>query len=619
MSKIIRLASIAVATLSPLGFGNMTGIAAYAAPASPERSPMKSLPSCDDGLKALFRPDDETRIVQVAYIKKGSPLILEASTQPDIPIATANICMVKLLVGPGNPGPADAPSTSDGIGIEVWLPDSGNWNDRLHALGGGGWQGGPAAQPGAIASLQAAEVAMREGAVSSTTDTGHNVMSGSFAMLPDGSINSRLWNDFSSRAIHQQAVKSKALAALYYGKNPRYAYWDGGSTGGRQGLNLAQNHPDDFDGIIAMYPAINWTRFITSELYPQIVIQRDLGGHALDKQKLDRVSNAAISACDTVGGQHLGYIIDPVRCHYDPTRDASVICVDQGGKAPVPTCLTVAEARAVNKIWYGMTSDGSAPDPSIDNGWHPDPQKLAALSQPRRWFGPARGTKLYLDYPGFEGLANPDHPFSIATHVVALEMQDATIAEPNFQNLTANGQSKWKNLTFAQLSHAFDRGIALQSAFGNINTDNPDLSAFRKRGGKLLTWHGMADEVIAAQGTVHYYQSVAEELGGIDQIRAFWRLFLVPGLGHGTPNGTANSKAVVPNFAEGQFYSALTEWTEKAGKPPAQMVLEAGDGASARQMPICSFPQTISYVKGDPKAAASYRCSGSGGASANSR
>jgi feruloyl esterase len=619
MSKNILLASITLAMVSPLAFGGMTEPVAYAAPASPERSPLTGSPNCDDGLKVLFKPDDETRVVQVAYIKKGSPLTLEASTQPDMVVATANICMVKLVVGPGNPGPADAPSTSDGIGIEVWLPDSGNWNERLHALGGGGWQGGPAGQPGTIASLQAAQVAMSEGAVSSTTDTGHKVMNGSFAMLPDGSVNSRLWNDFSSRAIHQQAVKSKALAALYYGKNPRYAYWDGGSTGGRQGLNLAQNHPDDFDGIIAMYPAINWTRFITSELYPQIVIQRDLGGRALDKQKLDLVSNAAISACDTVGGEHLGYIIDPARCQYDPTRDASVICVGQGGKAPLPACLSVAEARAVNKFWYGMTSDGSVPAPLIDNGWHPDPQKLATLAEPRRWFGPARGTKLYLDYPGFEGLANPDHPFSIATHVVALEMQDSAIAEPNFQNLTANGQSKWKNLTFGQLASAFDRGIALQSSFGNINTDNPDLSAFRKRGGKLLTWHGMADEVIPAQGTVHYYQSVAKELGGIEQVRAFWRLYLVPGLGHGTPNGTANTKAVIPNFAPGQFYSALTEWTENTDQPPAQMVLEAGNGASARQMPICSFPQAISYVQGDPNVAASYRCSGFGGVPANSR
>lgn len=619
MSKNIALASIALAKVIPLAFGVMAGPVAYAAPASTERSTPTVSPNCDDRLKALFKPDNETRVVQVAYIKMGSPLTLEAPTQPDMAVATANICMVKLMVGPGNPGPADAPSTSDGIGIEVWLPDSANWNERLHAIGGGGWQGGPAGQPGTIASLQAAEVAMREGAVSSTTDTGHKVMSGSFAMLPDGAINSRLWIDFASRAIHQQAVKSKALAALYYGKNPRYAYWDGGSTGGRQGLNLAQNHPEDFDGIIAMYPAINWTRFITSELYPQIVIQRDLGGRALDKQKLDLVSNAAIAACDTVGGEHLGYIIDPARCRYDPVRDASVICVGQGGKAPLPTCLSVAEARAVNKFWYGMTSDGSVPDPFTDNGWHTDPQKLPILAQPRRWFGPTRGTKLYLDFPGFEGLANPDHPFSIATHVVALEMQDPTIAEPNFQNLTANGQSKWTKLTFAQLSFAFDRGIALQSSFGNINTDNPDLSAFRKRGGKLLTWHGMADEVIPAQGTVHYYQSVAKELGGIDEVRAFWRLFLVPGLGHGTPNGTANSKAVVPNFAPGQFYSALTEWTENAGKPPAQMVLEAGEATSTRQMPICPFPQAISYVKGDPKLASSYRCSGFGGASANSR
>jgi pimeloyl-ACP methyl ester carboxylesterase len=178
-------------------------------------------------------------------------------------------------------------------------------------------------------------LAMNEGAVSSTTDTGHTVMNGSFAVLPDGAINRRLWADFASRAVHEQAVKSKALAAYYYGRAPKYAYWEGGSTGGRQGLNLAQNYPEDFDGIIALYPALNWTRFITAELYPQIVIHRDLGGRALTKRQLDLVSNAAISACDVVGGEHLGYIVDIAACRYDPTQDkACCACRMAAGTRP---------------------------------------------------------------------------------------------------------------------------------------------------------------------------------------------------------------------------------------------------------------------------------------------
>jgi len=564
--------------------------------------------ACGDTLKAAFKPDGETRVVQVAYFHKGEPLTLGGAVMPNTPQAASNVCLVKLVVGPGNPGPAGAPSTSAGIGIEVWLPDSANWNGRLHALGGGGWQGGPAGVAGAIANLNAAMIAGQEGAVSSTTDTGHTVMNGGFAMLPNGAINSTLWADFASRAIHEQAVKSKALAKLYYGTAPRHSYWEGGSTGGRQGLNLAQNHPEDFDGIIAMFPAINWTRFITSELYPQIVYQRDLGGRALTKGQLDLVSRAAIAACDTVGGEHLGYILDPVGCRYNPARDRKVLCLSAGGQNTGQDCVTTKQAVAVNKIWYGMTIDGSAPDPARDNGWA---EAYAAAAKPdarKRWSGLSRGTTLYLDYPGFEGLANPDHPFSIATHVVALEMQDPAIAEPKFENASGNGQSKWKGLSYAQLSAAYARGVALQSQFGNINSDKTDLSAFERRGGKLLTWHGMADEVIPTLGTVRYYKNVARTMGGIDRLRNFYRLYLVPGLGHGTPNGTANRNAVIPNFAPGQMYSILTGWVEGKSKAPAEIVLKVGQEPAARSMPVCPYPEVIKFTQGNPANAASYTC-----------
>lgn len=581
---------------------------ALVAPAWGQSVAPNGQPPCDASIAQTFKPDDATRIVQVAHFKKGDTIGFGAAQPAGAPVAAADVCMVKLIVGPGNPGPAGAASTSEGIGIEIWLPDRANWNGRLHALGGGGWQGGPAGVAGAVANPMAAMVAMTEGAVSSTTDTGHTIMNGSFAVLPDGSINSRLWTDFASRAIHEQAVKSKALAAFYYGKAPNYSYWEGGSTGGRQGLNLAQNHPDDFDGIIALFPALNWTRFITAELYPQVVIQRDLGGRALTKSQLDLVSNAAIAACDSVGGEHLGYIVDIATCRYDPSKDKAVLCASEGGTNSTGDCVSIAEARALNKVWYGMTSDGSVPDPAVDNGWNRTDRNLATKRNRRHWFGLARGTTLYLNYPGFEGLVNPDHPFSIATHVVALEMQNPAIAEPMFQSAAGSGQSKWKDLTYAQLAGAYARGLALQPKFGNINTNNPDLTAFRKRGGKLLTWHGIADEVIPVQGSIHYYNAAARQMGGVDRLRDFYRLYLVPGLGHGTSNGTSNHAAVIPNFAPGQMYDVLTAWVEQKPQAPGALTLKAGEGAAARSMPICPYPEKITYVSGDAKQASSYTC-----------
>lgn len=586
-----------------------SAVAALVGGCGGDDSPAAAAPlNCDDSMKTLFAAGADTTVVAVKAFSKGASLSLAATPAAGTPVAANEVCMVKLLVGPGNSGPAGAPSTSAGIGIEVWLPSRQSWNQRFHAIGGGGWQGGGAGSATEVASLNAATVATVESAVSSFTDTGHTSGDGSFAMKPDGTINETLWVDFASRAIHEQAVKTKALAKAYYGTAPKYSYWDGGSTGGRQGLNLAQNHPEDFDGIVALFPAINWSRFITAELYPQIVFQRDLGGTPLTTAQQDLMSNAAIAACDLVGGQHLGYIPDPASCAYDPSTDPGVLCTAAGGTNTSSACVSVAQARAMNKVWYGMTADGSVPSPAADNGW-PAADTAALPTGSFRWWGLARGTSTYAaTYApvGLNGLASPRGAFPIASDQVALELQNSAIADPSFLNASGNGQSLWKVLSYAQLSNAFDQGIALQSRFGNINTDQPDLSAFKARGGKLLTYHGLADELIMPQGTVNYYNRVTAQMGGLASVQSFYRLYMVPGVGHGTPNGTSNAFADVPNFGPTQVYDMMTKWVEQ-GTAPGAATLQSAQGSSGL---VCVYPLKARYAgTGSPRAASSYQCS----------
>ncbi|HJU61745.1 MAG TPA: hypothetical protein VJ864_06840, partial [Candidatus Binatia bacterium] len=181
---------------------------AQAAPASHAQDAVPNTGlECDSSIARNFRPDGQTQVLSVKQYKKGDtlPYVKIRDAYPQIPpAADADVCLVKLLVGPGNPGPSDAPSTSRGIGIEIWLPAKRAWNGRIHAVGGGGWVGSEETDLTKISSATAAAdlttaatVASREGAVSSTTDTGHTGGSGSgaFAMLPDGSINTTLWQD----------------------------------------------------------------------------------------------------------------------------------------------------------------------------------------------------------------------------------------------------------------------------------------------------------------------------------------------------------------------------------------------------------------------------------------
>lgn len=560
-------------------------------------------------MKTAFKPDADTTVVFVKQFKAGDSYALANTPTTPTPMkAAADVCLVKLLVGPGNPGPANAPSTSSGIGIEVWLPSPSAWNSVIRATGSGGWAGGAHSDPNQVATKSLYLAAVNKGYAVSASDHGHVVLNnGDFAMNPDGTINTVLWQDFAERSMHVMAIETKALVKAYYGRNQARTYWDGFSTGGRQGFKLAQKYPNDFDGILAGSPAFNWSKFITAELYPQVAMQQVLGA-PIAAAKLALVSGAAVKSCDSAG---LGYLLDPTQCRYDPTKDASVLCSGTTGNGVVGTssnaaCLTGNEAQVVNQIWYGETTDGSAPDPAINNGASP------TLSTNQLWYGLTRGTSLSLSLAG-------STPFGIATDQVALELQSAAYAQASFVNTAGNGANKWKQLGYADLANAYAQGLALQSSFSNINTDNPNLSAFQAAGGKILTYHGLADDKIFPEGSINYFERTAGEMGGASTVQSFYRLFLIPGLAHDSSFATSASidpttnaqistaKMPLPQPAIGrdEMFQALRDWVEK-GIAPTQILVSSSDGTASR--PLCLYPQIVHYVGGSIASAASYAC-----------
>ncbi|MGE3690828.1 MAG: tannase/feruloyl esterase family alpha/beta hydrolase, partial [Novosphingobium sp.] len=548
---------------------------------------------CDEAVAEAFSGDGQVSIVLTKSFAAGDTLLLSGDASPQAPKLAHDLCLVKLIVGPGNPGPAGAPSTTQGIGIEIWLPSPARWDGRIHALGGGGFQGGAISSPDHVGSPMSAMVTDSEGAVSSTADAGHASeprnygipdSGGDFLMLPDGSPNRISWQDFAVRAIHEQAVRTRQLTQWFYGRPAAHVYFDGSSTGGRQGHKLAQVHPEDYDGIIANLPALHWTRMLPAMVYPHLVYQRDLGGKPLSIGQLDLVSNAAIAACDMVGGEHLGYMMDPGQCRYDPTRDKAVLCKADGGANETADCVSRLQARAMNKIWYGPTVDGSVPDPARDNGWRTPPRGKHV------WYGPARGTSLwnafFFKFLGrATGVASPEQPPFLGTHQLALNSGDPALAGPDFSNAKSNGRDGWKALSYAQLAQASRRGRMLNgSTFAEIDTDNPDLSALEARGTKLLAWQGTNDEVIPIQGTMLYYDSVVRKLGGLARVQKFYRFYVVPGAGHQSPNGTSNEKASPPIFSRTGIYEYLVNGVEN-GQVPGRIDLSSPD--CSRSQPVC--------------------------------
>jgi hypothetical protein len=310
----------------------------------------------------------------------------------------------------------------------------------------------------------------------------------------------------------------------------------------------------------------------------------------------------------------LGFLLDPTQCRYDPTKDAAALCSGVSGNGGVvgtnanaANCVNLAEARAIDKMWYGQTADGTYVDPALDNAGSP-----TLANSNHLWWGQMRGAGLLIN----AGAA----PFSVATDMVALGLQDPTYATPTFTNPTGNGADKWKTLDYAGLANSYYRQVALQPFFANINTDNPDLSGARDAGAKILTYHGLADQFIMSMGSINYFTRVADTMGGVVEAQKFDRLFLIPGLAHdgsfsssgsldpNTGATTSVNKVPLPQAVTGrdELFTALRNWVE-SGVAPTRIDVSSAD--SSVTMPLCLYPKKATYSgTGSDKLAANYSC-----------
>src|SRR4051794_22505320 len=213
-----------------------------------------------------------------------------------VAIQTATDCRVSLTL---------RPSADSEIQSEVWLPAASVWNGKLLMEGGGGLVG----------SINTAGMtnALREGYASASTDTGHTGSSGKFALGHPEKI-----TDFAYRAVHETADEAKALIAAYYGRGPRLSYWEGCSTGGRQGLMSAQRYPEDFDGIIAGAPAYNQI-YLSAWRMCLLMTALKSPQHALPPEKLKLLNDAVLDKCDGNDGVKDRLLEDPRNCNFHPS------------------------------------------------------------------------------------------------------------------------------------------------------------------------------------------------------------------------------------------------------------------------------------------------------------
>ena len=510
---------------------------------------------------------------------KNNPVIKSVTSAIKMTAANVQYCGVTLIYGT---------NASQNITIAVGLPLSavdggsggirGAWNGRTQGLGGGGCAGN-----------LGVDAAVNTGYVGSGTDGGHSGGDCTPGVNANGTYDLGFIEDFFRVGIKQEILFSKRIATSYYGIHPVFNYWNGCSTGGRQGYLLAQELGDELDGILANSPAMYWTRFQTAQMWGEIAMF-ELAGEtpqgAIPPNKLLTVQKAAIDACDKNDGVTDDIIDDPRSCHFDASAN---ICGKPNAPAG-PDCLTSAEAAAVNKIWDG---------PRNKHGY-------------RIWFPLDRGT----DFAILDGPA----PFQLG--VVQFEWDEK---DPGF---TAGGglflpPSKWDTVTLA--GPGLDYPRVAQDGSRNIadvtDTFGP-LDTFRAHGGKMMTFVGGNDQFIYPRGVINYYRQMAmryrlhDDESGFAGVQRFYRLFHAPGVGHcGIPAGALGPDAslgdVGPWPRNGADFAALVNWVEKGIAPSQVIGQSAGPAATSLSRPLCPYPRTAQYVgTGDIHDAANWVCGG---------
>lgn len=446
--------------------------------------------------------------------------------------------------------------------VTTYLPlDGKDWNGRFQARGGGGLATTTGDLPLGLAA--------KAGYAASATDGGHgeSFFNADWALNQDGSTNWALVQNFASRSLAEMVLVGKSVTEQYFGQPAHHSYWNGCSQGGRQGYDLAQRYPGLLNGIMAAAPALQLPSLFMFMFWPQVVMQESKT--FLSNCEFNWFTKKAIEQCDYLDGVLDGVIEDPERCDFDPYHTVGQTISCEGKE----TEITSEMADVVHKIHEGPSS------PFIKKSKHAS----------KIWHGLPAGTPLNfvanitVDSDGVRSQG----PSALSTSFISyMLLNDPT-------------------LDLAQMTYADFFAVWTQAndKYGwMFNNDNANLRPFRDAGGKLLTWHGINDQLIPYTNTIQYLERVEMEMGGKKVVDEFYRLFLAPGVLH-----CAFGAGPVPTDP----LAALVDWVENDAAPDtleAETVNAVGERVTRS---LCPYPKRNRYMGlGEGSRASSWSCTG---------
>lgn len=434
------------------------------------------------------------------------------------------------------------------VRFEVNLPAS--WNKRLYMFGNGGFAGEAFDAPGRV---QHRAAALKRGFAVASTDTGHDA---SVEPLASFAMNRAKLVDYAFRSLHVTAMTAKRIAQEYYAAAPNRSYFDGCSTGGRQGLILAQRFPADFDGIVVGAPVLNFTGTMMAYV-PTI---RALAQTMIPEAKLPALAKRIYDACDPLDGLKDGLIDDPRKCGFSPSRDLPKCTAD----ADLNTCFTTRQIAALETIYGDVKSKGK----TIFPGW-PVGAEIAGPQGQSGWHnwilndgGPTISKNFAESFFRYIAFPSKDASYDIAR-----------------LNLDTDPQR-------------------LEAVHRLLDATDMDLSGFRSRGGKIVMYYGWADPALNPLMGVNYYEGVQQTMG--NATGEFFRLFMVAGMFHCAGGvGASSFDAMTP----------LVKWVEHSTAPDRIIGTQAQRGETKRTRPLCPYPQVAKFKgQGSVDDAANFAC-----------
>ncbi|KAK3897684.1 Tannase/feruloyl esterase [Staphylotrichum tortipilum] len=459
---------------------------------------------------------------------------------------SVDFCRVALYV---------ATSKRSGISMEAWLPN--NWSGRFLSTGNGGLNG--------CISYDDMAYATELGFSTVGANNGHNGTSGKpFLNSPE------VVTDFAWRSVHTNVVVGKQITEDFYHKKHSKSYYLGCSTGGRQGFKSAQSFPDDFDGIVAGAPAVDFNNLNSWSGHFYLLTGNVGSPTYVTPAQWNAVHADIMAQCDGIDGYVDGIIEDPSLCQYRPE---SLIC-PPGTAAGNSTCLTGTQAATVRAIFSDLYGEnGKLVYPRMQPG-------SELVGAPAIYYG--------------------GRPFQYSSDW--------------FQYVVYNNPA-WDPTTLGPADYA--RSDTLNAA--DIRTWSGDLSAARNRGTKILHYHGLQDQIISSDNSPRYYNHVAQTMNlPPSALDDFYRFFRISGMAHcaGGPGATfiGNRRAGTASLDPDQnVLTAVVRWVEEGKAPDSILGTAFVGGVAGGKVDFrrrhCKYPLRNTYVgKGDPKDPNSWKC-----------